>query len=73
MLKPIKLFVGKKFSEESKHKNGVLPKAAGRKWEAGVEKPMQMYFELPILTIIMSTYMINENIYPHNPLQRVNI
>lgn len=34
---------------------------------------LQMKLEQSILTRIMSTYMINENIYPRNPLQQVNI
>lgn len=69
-----RLFVGKKFSEESKRaKDDVLPKATSGKQEVGVEKLMQMNLARSILTIIMSTCMINENIYPHNPLQRVNI
>lgn len=54
-------------------KDDGLQKAMRRKWEGGVEMLMQMKLEWSILTIIMSTYMINESIYPHNPLQQVNI
>lgn len=38
-----------------------------------VEMLRQPKLEQSILTMIMSTYMINENVYPHNPLQQVNI
>lgn len=69
----IKLFVGKSFPKRESLNADVLQKAMCRKGEAGVKMLIEMKLEWSILTIIMSTYMINENIYPHNPLQRVNI
>lgn len=73
MSKPIKLFMEKSFPKRKSMKDDGLQKAMRRKWEGGVEMLMQMKLEWSILTIIMSTYMINESIYPHNPLQQVNI
>lgn len=69
----IKLFVGKSFPERESLKVDGLQKAMSRKGEAGVKMLIEMQLERSIVTTLMSTYMINENIYPHNPLQQVNI